>query len=80
MEPGAFRIDEGGLLLANSFCRADIAGLFGVVERPTFAAPEEEDDPRFAVPVIGRLIIVLAGLLPVLLPMRPAVSPLVFIV
>lgn len=46
-----FCIAEGGLLLANWRCRADIASLFGVVvEWPTLAGAFEEETRWFIVP------------------------------
>lgn len=49
-----FCIAEGGLLLANWRCRADIASLFGVViERPAFAGAFGEDARWFIAPFSG---------------------------
>jgi len=49
-----FCIAEGGLLLANWRCRADIASLFGVVvERPTLAGAFEEEARWFIAPFCG---------------------------
>jgi hypothetical protein len=48
-----FGIAEGGLLLADWRCRADIASLFcTVVERPTLAGAFEEETRWLVVPFV----------------------------
>jgi hypothetical protein len=64
--PGMFRIDDGGLLLANCRWRAVIASVLDiVVEWPVPAGEFGETARWLAVPFIGRFVVLFTGALPV---------------